>query len=124
MYLLLCLGGGTYCLPQMIASAKETFLFTILVLLVLLPFLSSYTQGKAAMGGADQPQGDMMKLISRIPSSSTAQEQPKESVAIYRVPSSFELAHGSFLILENPVVSMPILKVIYSQTNNSLFLEV
>lgn len=50
----------------MTASAKETFPFTVLVLLVLLPFHSSYDQGKAAMGGADQPQGDMMKLMSRI----------------------------------------------------------
>lgn len=97
MYLFLCLGGETYCLPQMMATAKETFLFTILVLLVHLPFHSSYEQGKAAMGGADQPQGDMMKLITRIPSSATAQGQPKECVATYSVHSSLELAHRSFL---------------------------
>lgn len=72
-YLLLCLEGGPYFLPQMLASAKCIFLFTILVFLVQLPACSSYDQGMTAMGGADQEQGDTMKLTSKNPSSATVQ---------------------------------------------------
>lgn len=68
---LLCLEGGPYCLPQMLASAK--CIFTILVFLVQLPACSSYDQGMTAMGGADQEQGDAMKLTSKNPSSATVQ---------------------------------------------------
>lgn len=72
----------------------------------------------------DQQQGDTEKLISRIPSSATAQGQPKESATTYRVSSSLKLTQGSFLLLENPAVRVSDLLVIFPQAHNSLFLEV
>lgn len=120
VYLLLWLEGGTYCFPQMIHLQKKHFPLPYLSYWCFCLFTPLMTRERHQWEVQTSHKEIWWSLLLGFLIVLQPKDNP-ENLWLCRAPSSFALAHGSFLLLENPLVRVPRLQVIYSQANKSLF---